>query len=172
MKDEKQELVPLIETDGPAVMALFNHYITTGTAAFPEEPLPEAFYSRLRTMIGGYPALAVRGSDGMVGFGFLHAHHPLPTFARTAEISYFIAPEHTGCGIGARLLARLEELGRAQGIDTILAAISSANAGSIRFHVRHGFAECGRFRRVWRKRGRDLDVVWMQKFLGAGVVGA
>jgi len=42
------------------------------------------------------------------------------------------------------------------------AHISSLNEGSIRFHLRHGFTECGRFRRVGRKRGQDFDMVWMQ----------
>jgi len=48
------------------------------------------------------------------------------------------------------------------GIDTFLAHISSLNEGSIRFHLRHGFTECGRFRCVGTKRGQDFDMVWMQ----------
>jgi phosphinothricin acetyltransferase len=48
------------------------------------------------------------------------------------------------------------------GVDTFLAHISSLNEGSIRFHLRHGFTECGRFRCVGRKRGHDFDMVWMQ----------
>jgi L-amino acid N-acyltransferase YncA len=47
-------------------------------------------------------------------------------------------------------------------VDTILASISSRNDGSIRFHKKNGFRECGRFRRVGRKFGQDFDIVWMQ----------
>ena len=49
------------------------------------------------------------------------------------------------------------------GVDNFMAHISSLNEGSIRFHLRHGFTECGRFRRVGTKNGRDFDMVWMQR---------
>ena len=52
-----------------------------------------------------------------------------------------------------------------QGIATILASISSLNEGSIRFHERHGFVECGRFLKVAEKKGMVFDTVWMQKFI-------
>ena len=61
------------------------------------------------------------------------------------------------------MLGHLETAGKAQGIRTILASISSLNEGSIRFHERHGFIECGRFRNVGLKRGMVYDTVWMQK---------
>ncbi len=49
------------------------------------------------------------------------------------------------------------------GVDSILAGMSSLNEAGLAFHARHGFAECGRFRGIGRKRGRDFDVVWMQR---------
>jgi phosphinothricin acetyltransferase len=61
--------------------------------------------------------------------------------------------------------ARLEKKGKDQGITTILASISSQNEGSIRFHAGHGFTECGRFKKVGRKKGIIFDTVWMQKFI-------
>ncbi|MDD4050440.1 MAG: GNAT family N-acetyltransferase [candidate division Zixibacteria bacterium] len=84
---------------------------------------------------------------------------------RTGEITYFILPEFTGRGIGVELLGRLTEEAKARGIDTLLGSISSLNEGSLRFHLRHGFVECGRFRRIGRKQGRDFDVIWVQKFI-------
>jgi L-amino acid N-acyltransferase YncA len=36
---------------------------------------------------------------------------------------------------------------------------------SLGFHEHRGFAECGRFKRVARKKGQDLDAVWMQLIL-------
>ncbi|WP_301665067.1 GNAT family N-acetyltransferase [Methanoculleus frigidifontis] len=70
-------------------------------------------------------------------------------------------PGCTGRGLGSRMLAHLEREGRKQGIGCILAGISSRNMGSIRFHNKNGFVECGRFRNVGRKRGEFFDVVWM-----------
>jgi phosphinothricin acetyltransferase len=82
---------------------------------------------------------------------------------RSAQVSYFILPEHTGRGLGKRLLDQLLDRGRSMGVDNFLAHISSLNEGSLRFHRRHGFTECGRFRRVGSKHGSDFDMVWMQR---------
>ncbi|MDX2435876.1 MAG: GNAT family N-acetyltransferase [Acidobacteriota bacterium] len=53
--------------------------------------------------------------------------------------------------------------GRRLGITNFLAHISSGNEGSIRFHARHGFTECGRFLKVGEKAGRTFDMVWTQR---------
>jgi phosphinothricin acetyltransferase len=89
----------------------------------------------------------------------------MAAFLRTAEVSYFVAPDRTGQGLGSTLLAFLEGEAPKMGVDSLLADISSLNEGSIRFHLAHGFKECGRFKRVGRKFGRDFDQVWMQKLL-------
>lgn len=38
-------------------------------------------------------------------------------------------------------------------VDTLLVHISLLNEGGIVFHKRYGFTECGRFKRIGRKRG-------------------
>jgi phosphinothricin acetyltransferase len=155
---------PLAEGHRTAVIDIFNHFATETFAAYFDQALPYAFFDRLLEMTKGYPALAVRDETGkVVGFGVLHRWHPASSFDRVAEISYFLWPDATGQGVGSALLTRFEERARAMGIDTILASISSRNEGSIRFHLKHGFREAGRFERVGRKFGQDFDVVWMQK---------
>lgn len=158
---------PLAAGHGPAVMAIFNHYVENGFSAYPERKLPDEFFGRFLDMTRGYPAFAMREKESgkVVGFCFLHAYHPFPTFKATAEITYFIAPGSTGRGIGASALELLECEARKMGVRVILASISSLNEGSIAFHRRHGFSECGRFRGIGRKLGRDFDMVWMQKDL-------
>ena len=47
-----------------------------------------------------------------------------------------------------------------------LARISAENEGSISFHKKHGFVECGRFRAVGQKGPKVYDMVWMQKIEG------
>jgi phosphinothricin acetyltransferase len=63
------------------------------------------------------------------------------------------------------ILDRLAADARGMGIETILASVSSANEGSIDFHRKYGFAECGCFRSVGKKSGKDFDEVWLQLFL-------
>ena len=152
--------------DREPVIDIFNHYVESSFAAFPETRVPYAAYDMFLQMSGGLPTGVLRDGEGkLLGFGMLRRYNPMPAFAHTAEVSYFIAPEHTGKGLGGRLLAHLEREGLEKGITTLLAQISSLNEGSIRFHRKNGFVECGCFREVGRKHGRLFDAVWMQKTL-------
>jgi L-amino acid N-acyltransferase YncA len=148
---------------GP-VIDIYNHFIEESWAAYPDEPVDYALFDRFLAMIRGYPSLVVRSESGeVVGFAFLHAFLPAGTFRRTAEITYFILPEHTRLGLGRRILERFQSEAARAGIDNLLASISSRNAPSIEFHRKNGFVECGRLRQVGLKFGEDFDVVWMQK---------
>lgn len=160
------QLSPITPADGRDVVDLFNHYVLNSFAAFPEEPMPYPFFDRLMEAARGWPTLAARSLDGrFLGFALLRRHNPWPTSAHVAEITYFIAPDATGRGIGSKMLAELEARAKDHGIRTILASIASLNEGSLAFHRRHGFVEVGRFRNVCIKRGTPFDAVWMQKTL-------
>lgn len=154
------------DSDGASVMEVFNHFVENSFAAYPERKVPEAYFAALRTPGDRYPLLLAETPGGsVVGFGMLRQHHRAEAFNRTAEIGYFIREDHCGKGIGRQFLARLEQAGREKGIGVLLANISSLNEKSLRFHQRNGFTECGRFRKIGTKFGREFDVVWMQKFL-------
>ena len=159
-------MAPISNEDRKSIIDIFNYYVENSFAAYPETKLPyEAFDMFLKTS-QGYPRVKVADKNGrVVGFGLLRSHNPMPTFSATAEITYFIHPDHTGTGIGTKLLSFFEEEGRKKGITNILASISSLNPGSIDFHKKNGFVECGRFKNVVRKNGRWFDTVWMQKVL-------
>ncbi|MEW5913311.1 MAG: N-acetyltransferase family protein [Thermodesulfobacteriota bacterium] len=159
------QLEPMGDQDGPAVLAILNQHIASGFAAYPSQPHGPEFWGYLRRLAAGYPAYVVKLQGAVVGYGLLRPHLPPDTMARTAEVSYFLRPEHTGRGLGARLLERLVEDARARGVDNLLANVSSGNPGSLRFHQRHGFSEVGRFVRVGRKWDQDFDVVWLQRFI-------
>jgi phosphinothricin acetyltransferase len=164
----KIRLDRMAEDDREAVIDLFNHYIENSFAAYPEEKVPYGLFDQFLKLTEGYPAVTARdeaNADRFAGFAFLRPYNPMPSFLRAAEITYFIDPEYVGRGIGTRMLERIVAEAMRKGIDTILANVSSLNEASLRFHRRHGFGECGRFRRVARKKGRDLDAVWMQLIL-------
>lgn len=157
---------PISETDKEEIIDIFNHYIEHSFAAYPEQKVPYGFFARFLEAGNHFPSIAARLPDGkLAGFGMLHPHNPMPAFRHTAEITYFVLPDMTGKGLGTKMLRHLEEAGKKQGITTILASISSLNEGSIRFHARHGFTECGRFFQVGIKKGVVFDTVWMQKFI-------
>jgi phosphinothricin acetyltransferase len=157
---------PIADTDREPVIDLFNYYTGHSFAAYPEQKVPYGFFTLFPEACHTYPSVAAKSQDGILaGFGLLRAHNPMPAFRHAAEITCFIRPDLTGKGLGSEMPARLEKKGKDQGITTILASISSQNEGSIRFHAGHGFTECGRFKKVGRKKGIIFDTVWMQKFI-------
>jgi len=157
---------PLCETHRVPVIDIFNYYIENTFAAYLDRRVPYEFYDIFLSMMKGYPSAALLADGGDVaGFCFLRAHNPLPAFARTADITYFVRHDLTGAGLGTLALAHLEAAARPMGIDTIMASVCSLNAPSIKFHEKNGFSECGRFAGVGKKFGRDFDVVWFRKFI-------
>jgi phosphinothricin acetyltransferase len=156
---------PMQPEHGPAVLGVLNHHIASGFAAYPSTPLPDQaweIFNRART---GYPAYVVKHGDPVVGFGLLKPYLLPDTLERTAEVSYFLLPEHTGLGLGSRMLEILCAEALARGVDNLLANVSSLNQGSLRFHERHGFVQVGRFPKVGRKWDQDFDLIWLQKVL-------
>jgi L-amino acid N-acyltransferase YncA len=168
VSEEGQEVMAykfekMVDRHRTAVIDIFNYYITDSLAAYPEESVGYEFFDHFLDMTRGYPAVVIKDdAETVVGFAFLHAYRSGGTFRRAAEITYFIQPDHTGKGIGTAVLRQLGLAAKEQGIETLLANISSRNEGSLRFHRKKGFEECGRFRRIGRKFGEDFDVVWMQ----------
>jgi len=162
----KYALHPFTAEDRHGVMDIFNYYVEHSFAAYPEDKLPYEAFDRFLQMSWGYPSATVKDENGEItGFGMLRAYSPILTFSRTAEVSYFIHPDHTGKGLGKELLDFFAKAGREMGITNILASISSLNEGSIRFHSKNGFIECGRFKGVGEKKGQIFDTIWMQKNL-------
>ena len=157
-------LEPVTSEDRRAIIDIFNHYIENTFAAYPENAVPYEFFGLFLKMADGYPFLAAKDKDkNVLGFGLLRPHNPIPAFSKTAEITCFLAPKYTGKGIGREIVQRLLSEAGKMGITTVLASISSLNPGSISFHEKCGFAHCGRFLKIGRKRGQEFDVVWMQR---------
>jgi L-amino acid N-acyltransferase YncA len=144
-----------------SVIGIFNYFVEYSFAAYPETRVAPEFFDRLLELVRGYSGLVVKSEAGeVVGFGLLRPYHPFDTFRRSAEVSYFLLPEHTRKGIGSALLQRFITTARSLGVDRLLAEVSSLNEQSLAFHQRNGFSECGRLPDVGRKFGRSFDVVW------------
>jgi phosphinothricin acetyltransferase len=149
------------ENDRDAVMRIFNHYAATGFAAYPEGPLPPQFFALLRE--GAVSAIVLEHNGSVAGFGLLRPFLPFPAFRKTGTLTYFLAPEAVGGGLGSRLLERLTASAKERGMTMLVANMSSRNEVSIRFHKRHGFAEAGTLSGVGEKFGEPFGVIWMQR---------
>lgn len=154
------------ESDAMKIIGIFNHYVTTSFAAYPIETMSHKFFDRLRYLTCGTSFyVAERDATEVVGFGLLKEHHHSAAFCCVAEVAYFIAPDYVQRGLGTMLMDVLIDDAKKLDIGSLLASISSLDESTIEFHRKRGFAECGRFRKIGKKFGKEFDVVWMQKFI-------
>jgi phosphinothricin acetyltransferase len=154
---------PVSTADRDAIIEIFNHYVTTGFAAYPDKPVPQAFFETLRE--GAYAFPVIESEEELVGFGILRPFLPFTTFARTATVTTFVSPTYRHQKYGSIILRAMTDAAAGRRIVTLLANISSKNTESLKFHAKHGFFECGRMLRVGSKFNELFDIVWMQKNL-------
>ena len=156
----------VVSDDWSDISHIFNHFVAESFAAYSEQPVGKHFFQDRRTSQPDYPFLVAESEGKVIGFAYLAPFHPAQTMKHSATLTYFIHPEYTGKGIGQRFLDLLIEQGQKQGITNFLANISSRNPGSLRFHLRNGFRECGRMEGVGLKHGQTFDMIWVQKRIG------
>lgn len=148
--------------DWQGISHVFNYYIQNDVSAYPEEIIDDQMFEQKYTSAPDYPFFVIESRTKIVGFGYLFPFRQIKTMKHTATLTYFIMPEFTNKGIGSELLINLLNAGEKMGVKNFLAHISSLNKGSIRFHQKHGFKECGLFQKVGIKFGKSFDMVWMQ----------
>jgi phosphinothricin acetyltransferase len=159
-------LEPITLDDREDIIDIFNFYTENSFAAYTATPLSYEMFDAFMQFSWGYPTVTAKdGIDRVIGFGMLRPYSSIPAFSCTAELTCFLRNGYTGKGIGKIILDHLIAEGRAMGITSILASISSMNDGSIRFHTKNGFSECGRLKAIGEKRGVRFDVVYCQKMI-------
>ena len=109
----------------------------------------------------------------VIGYAYATPFRPRPAYRHTLENSVYLSPAARGHGVGRLLLAELIARAEALGARQMTAVIGdSGNAASIGLHLALGFVQVGTLRHVGRKFDRWLDVVLMQRTLGAGALAA
>jgi phosphinothricin acetyltransferase len=154
----------LEEKHKESILNIFNYWVDRTNYAYPQTPMGDEMYTRLldnAKHLCGY-AIVDKG-DEIIGFCQLKPFNPQPTFAKTVEITYFLEHKHLDMGIGKLVLEKLMDDAQRLRKTQVLASVSGENARSLRFHAKNGFIECGRFKRVGNKFGRDFDIVYFQK---------
>ncbi len=136
-----------------------------GVYTLPEKPsLSEeiavfsAFYTRV---VRGEMVCKVAVVEGrVVGAGDVHprGNHVEDRHAGILQIG--IRPEWRGKGLGERMMAALLESCRGR-FDPVLLMVTDFNEGARRLYRKHGFEECGRFPRTFRRGGRVADEIIM-----------
>ena len=161
-------LASIAPEDIAACTELYNYYIENTCITLEEEPVtPEEFGARVARIMKDYPYIVARNGAGKpIGFAYLDVFNPRSAYRCTADLSIYVDRACRGSGVGQKLYAEIEQLGRERGIENLISIITSDNEGSLRFHRKNGFTEIGVMPAVAFKFGKYLDVSFFQKHLG------
>lgn len=166
---------PSTPADLTAIHAIYAHAVQHGTGTFElDAPTPDEMARRREDVLSkGLPWLVAEQGDGVLGYAYANHFRPRPAYRFSVEDSIYLHPDAQGRGIGRLLLAELLARCQAAGARQMLAVIGdSANHASTALHAALGFAPSGVLSAVGWKFGRWLDVVLMQRPLGAGSASA
>jgi L-amino acid N-acyltransferase YncA len=162
---------PSTDADLDAITRIYSHHVLHGTGTFETTPPSQTDMSTRRAdvLAKGLPWLVVEDAGEVLGFAYGNWFKPRPAYRFSVENSIYMAPEAAGQGLGRALLAELVAEFERAGVRRVMAVIGdSANAGSIGVHRALGFEHAGTIASCGWKFGRWLDIVLMQKSLGAG----
>jgi len=153
------------------ITAIYAHHVVHGTGTFEVDAPNEQDMAQRRADVlsKGLPYLVAVQDDQVLGYAYCNWFKPRPAYRFSAEDSIYLAPDAAGSGLGKTLLAELCSQAERAGVRKMIAVIGdSANLGSIGVHRSAGFAHVGTLASCGWKFERWLDVVLMDKALGAG----
>ena len=159
-----------IESDLPAIRAIYNDAVLNTTAIWNEQPVDlanrQAWFSARQAQ--QYPILVAVENDEVTGYASFGDWRPFEGFRHTVEHSVYVRNDQRGKGLGPQLMQVLIERAKTCDKHVMVAAIESGNLASIRLHERLGFITTGQMPQVGIKFGRWLDLTFMQLTLNPG----
>lgn len=162
---------PTLPSDAEALAAIYGDAALHGFGTFEETPpSPAEMEVRRARVVGfGLPHVVAELEGEVVGFACAVPFRPRPAYRYAAEDSVYVAPAAKGRGVGRALLERVVADCEALSLRRLVAAVGdSDNTGSIRLHEACGFTRAGVLPAMGFKHGRWVDVVFLQRALGAG----
>ena len=161
---------PASAGDLPAIHSIYAHHVLHGLATFEEEPPSAAEMAARRASVleRGLPYIVAEQDGAVAGYSYATPFRPRPAYRFAVENSVYVAKGLHGRGIGRALLDGLIARCTAGPWRQMIAVIGdSGNAASIGLHARAGFRHVGTLHDAGYKLGRWVDVVLMQREIGA-----
>ncbi len=147
----------LDSSDWPAAKEIYMQGIETKNATFEKSaPSWEEWDSgKVKSC-----RLAAVINNEVIGWGGLSLRSKREVYKGVNEVSVYVSPNHSGKGIGRKLLEALIAESESCGIWTLTAAIFPENTASIRLHASCGFREIGYMEKVG-----IMDGIWRDTIL-------
>ena len=148
------------QEDAAAIAAINNHYVMHSDASFDTEPTDgETMRQRIAAIAAACPYFVCEEEGEVVGYCFAHPWKARPAYGLTLETTVYLAPGHTGKGIGRARDAGDQDVDAASAARLDQLQHQGGNRASTALHEALGFRAVSHFREVGRKFGRWLDVV-------------
>ncbi|WP_439652092.1 GNAT family N-acetyltransferase [Paracandidimonas lactea] len=157
--------------DIASVQAIYAHHVLNSIYTFEEiPPTVDEMRQRLDKITNqGLPFLVAVLDGVVVGYAYAGLYRPRIAYRYTLEDSIYLSPQQSGKGLGKVLLAELLRRCEQGPWRQMIAVIAGHdNRSSISLHRSLGFAYVGAQPATGYKLGRWIDVVFMQRALGAG----
>lgn len=155
---------PVAEIDLPLIKEIYDYYILNTTSTFHSEPISiEELKEFLFINHSKYASYLIKELNEVIGYCFLSRYKKRQAYDRTAEISIYLKPDHTGKGTGTTALNYLEKAAKEGSIHVLIGTISGENIASTKLCEKMGFSKVAHLKNVGEKFGKILDVVLYQK---------
>ncbi|MDD4844445.1 MAG: GNAT family N-acetyltransferase [Anaerotignum sp.] len=154
--------------DAKQLLAIYAPYVTDTTVTFEYEvPTVEEFAKRISNTLQKFPYYVAVVDGEIAGYSYASSFRARAAYDWAVETTIYIRQDFRGYGIGSMLYSALEETLKTQGILTMLACVAYPNPPSVAFHEKVGFHRVGLFSKSGYKLGQWIDIVWMEKHIGA-----
>lgn len=151
---------PATPADAGRICAIYNHYVTTTTVSFEEEPVSEPDMAQRIADVAaaGLPWLVLEVDGVLAGYAYATKWRVRPAYRYSVESTVYLDKDCTGRGLGRVLYgALLDELHKRE-LHLVIGGIAQPNAGSVGLHEALGFRKVAHFSEVGMKFGRWVDV--------------
>jgi L-amino acid N-acyltransferase YncA len=158
---------PARAEDAGQVSQIYNHYITTSTITFEEEPVSA---SEMAARIGevqslAYPWLVATVGADIVGFAYAGKWKVRAAYRHACEITVYVRAGQERSGVGSALYQHLIPALKARGVHACIGGVALPNDASVRLHEKFGFEKCAHFKQVGFKFNRWVDVAYWERIL-------
>ena len=160
--------------DAAALLAIYAPYVEQTAITFEYEvPSLEEFRGRIAHTLRRYPYLVAEENSEILGYAYTGPFGERAAYSWAVETSIYLRQDVRGKGLGKRLYQTLEDVSRAQHVQSLYACIAYPDAddahltgNSLAFHTHLGYATVGRFPHCGYKFGTWYNMAWMEKTLG------
>ena len=170
MSNNEITLRDSVESDVPAIQAIYAYHVLNGTASFEIEPpsVEDMRGRRADVLSKGLPYIVAERDGAVVGYAYATLYRARPAYRFTCEDSVYVHEAMARQGVGGKLLAEIIRRCTAGGWRQMIAVIGDNNAASMAVHASQGFFLAGTLHNVGFKFEAWRDTAMMQRALGDG----